>query len=179
MEHIQPVFQRLSREAATEPLKELTRYIQFTWIDSSWCHPRRWSVFQQATRTNNDLEGWHRRLNVKAKKGNLSFYTMIHLLPQETEMVNVQVRLLTQGVVLRNHRKKIQKNAHQAVTILVKVHWWWTLDIPTTEVVFTFEWTLLSGEHISIDHTLYISCIFHIYFIYIYTYMYAVIVIND
>ena len=82
-EHIQPVFQRRSREAATEPLKQLTRYIQTTWIDSSWCPPRRWSVFQQATRTNNDLEGWHRRLNVKAKKGNLALYTMIHLLSQE------------------------------------------------------------------------------------------------
>ena len=105
-EHIQPVFQRLSHEAATEPLKELTRYIQTTWIDSSWCPPHRWSVFQQATRTNNDLEGWHRRLNVKAKKCNLALYTMIHLLSQEAEMVNVQVRLVTQGVVLRNHRKK-------------------------------------------------------------------------
>ena len=108
-EHIQPVCQRLSREATTEPLKQLTRYIQTTWIDSSWCPPRRWSVFQQATRTNNDLEGWHRRLNVKAKKGNLALYTMIHLLSQEAEMVNVQVRLVTQGVVLRNHRKKYKK----------------------------------------------------------------------
>ena len=108
-EHIQPVFQRLSREATTEPLKQLTRYIQTTWIDSTWCPPRRWSVFQQATRTNNDLEGWHRRLNVKAKKGNLALYTMIHLLSQEAEMVNVQVRLVTQGVVLRNHRKKYKK----------------------------------------------------------------------
>ena len=34
---------------------------------------------------------------------------MIHLLSQEAEMVNVQVRLVTQGVVLRNHRKKYKK----------------------------------------------------------------------
>ena len=43
------------------------------------------------------------------KKGNLALYTMIHLLSQEAEMVNVQVRLVTQGVVLRNHRKKYKK----------------------------------------------------------------------
>jgi hypothetical protein len=39
-----------------------------------------WSVFKQALRTNNDVEGWHHKLNIKARKGNLQFYLPITLM---------------------------------------------------------------------------------------------------
>jgi hypothetical protein len=45
--------------------------IEDTWMTSTvWTVPT-WSVFNQSIRTNNDVEGWHHKLNRKAHKGNL------------------------------------------------------------------------------------------------------------
>ena len=76
-EHIHPMFQLLQERAATEPLQEITDYIQLTWIESTVWSLESWNVFGQSVRTNNDMEGWHHQLNAKAKKGNLSFYMLV------------------------------------------------------------------------------------------------------
>jgi hypothetical protein len=48
-----------------------------------------WSVFMLSVRTNNDCEGWHRRLNVQARRGTLPFYTLIALLHEEARLVQL------------------------------------------------------------------------------------------
>jgi len=49
----------------------------------------KWSVFNQAVRTNNDVEGWHGLLNRHAKKGNLSFYFMIALMHEQSRLTDL------------------------------------------------------------------------------------------
>ena len=44
-------------------MKRLVSYIGSTWIKSTTFPPEDWSVYGQAIRTNNDLEGWHHGLN--------------------------------------------------------------------------------------------------------------------
>ncbi|KAK2167713.1 hypothetical protein LSH36_25g09066 [Paralvinella palmiformis] len=46
-------------------LHQLLDYIQRTWIYSNVWHPEFWSQSQRSVRTNNDCEGWHRKLNCK------------------------------------------------------------------------------------------------------------------
>ncbi|KAH3830387.1 hypothetical protein DPMN_103651 [Dreissena polymorpha] len=46
-----------------------------------------WYVFDRSIRTNNDCEGWHHRLNRRAKKGNLPFYLLVQLLFEEAKML--------------------------------------------------------------------------------------------
>jgi hypothetical protein len=71
-EHIKTMFISLQREAYDEPLQALCAYIQSTWIESAkWPH-NTWSVFMNPIRTNNDAEGWHRRINHAAAKCQLS-----------------------------------------------------------------------------------------------------------
>ena len=62
---------------------------------------------RQPVRTNNDVEGWHCRLNVKANHGRLNLYQLIHLLHTESQLVDVSVRMLSECGTMR-----LQKNAY-------------------------------------------------------------------
>ena len=66
--HIEPPFHRLAEKATTEKLQELCDYIKITWLHSIW-PVESWSV-----RTNNDVKGWHQRLNQRACDGSPPFY---------------------------------------------------------------------------------------------------------
>ncbi|XP_074625395.1 uncharacterized protein LOC141883714 [Acropora palmata] len=54
---ISRMFLRLEVQAQTEPLKNLVAYIRRQWIESTVFLPKNWSVYTQAIRTNNDIEG--------------------------------------------------------------------------------------------------------------------------
>ena len=56
-------------------------------------------------RTNNDVEGWHGMLNRHAKRGNLSLYLMVRLLHEQAQLVDMQVRLVSEEKVKRRQRK--------------------------------------------------------------------------
>ncbi|KAL5015438.1 hypothetical protein ScPMuIL_009708 [Solemya velum] len=89
-EHILPTFTKLEEKATNDRIKDVMTYIKETWITSTvWTIPS-WSVFGQHIRTNNDVEGWHNRLNQKAKKGNLQFYLLLTLLYQEARQLPVK-----------------------------------------------------------------------------------------
>ena len=53
-------------ETSSQAIQHLVAYIDVNWIRSTTWPPSSWSVFMQAVRTNNDVEGWHRRLNKRA-----------------------------------------------------------------------------------------------------------------
>lgn len=60
-------------------------------------------------RTNNDCEGWHYRLNAKAKHGRLNLYQLVQLLAAEASLVSVHVRLLSEGTTTRLQRSSYTK----------------------------------------------------------------------
>ena len=70
-EHIVAAFDLLAaRVTATTPmLLELVAYMRSTWITGAVFTPRDWCVYRQVVRTNNDVEGWHYRLNHRGKRG--------------------------------------------------------------------------------------------------------------
>jgi hypothetical protein len=51
------VFHRLKLEANTDALQQFTDYISTNWVYGTTFTPRDWSVYGQAIRTNNDIEG--------------------------------------------------------------------------------------------------------------------------
>ena len=63
---ISRMFLPLEVQAQTEPLENLVAYIRRQWIESTVFLPKNWSVYKQAIRTNNDIEGWHNALNGRA-----------------------------------------------------------------------------------------------------------------
>ena len=103
-QHITPIFRRLEQEA-TAALTPLLQYVGRTWIGSNVWTPASWSVYFQSVRTNNDLEGWHTRLNARGRAG-MNLYMLVALLHDESSMIPVQVRLVSEGK-LRRHQRKV------------------------------------------------------------------------
>lgn len=99
-EHIEATFATL-KEKACDNLQPLVEYIETQWISSSTFPPKNWSIFMCATRTNNDVEGWHRRLNGKAGRGQLRLYSLVPLLHREAEMIPLQMKLISEKKLKR------------------------------------------------------------------------------
>ena len=77
-------FQRLQRQAESPTIAEFAEYVNSTWISNATWSPADWTVFKQAVRTNNHLEGWHHGINRRAAgKSQLPLYVLIKLLHQE------------------------------------------------------------------------------------------------
>ena len=108
--HIEPVFERLASKAGTTILQQLVTYIRTTWIQSTQWTPTAWSIFKQSVRTNNDVEGWHFRLNHAAKKGQLGLYVLAALLHREARLVDIQVQLVSD--------KKVKKIQHRQYAVV-------------------------------------------------------------
>ncbi|XP_071949829.1 uncharacterized protein [Antedon mediterranea] len=66
----------------------------------------RWQMmFRQQIRTNNDVEGYHQRLNQRAKKSNLHFYLLCKLLLDEGQTVAIHAELVGREDNLRNQSR--------------------------------------------------------------------------
>jgi len=79
--------------------------------------PETWSIFNRSIRTNNDVEGWHRRLNGKAMKGQLNLYLLLELLAAEAALVDVELALLKESSVIRRQRKSSQSTTTKLFAI--------------------------------------------------------------
>ena len=103
-QHIAPIFRRLQREATTDALTPLLQYMNRTWIMSDIWPPAAWSVYYQSVRTNNDIEGWHNRLNSRGR-AQMNVYMLVSLLHDESCMIPIQVRLVSEGKLQRYQKK--------------------------------------------------------------------------
>jgi hypothetical protein len=102
-------------------------YIRTTWLESNVWSVDDLSVFGLTIRTNNDVEGWHRRLNERASRGHLQLYLMIQLLYDEASYVDIQVALISEGKSLRHVRRKYSRikcdfGLQLAIGIAYEVH---------------------------------------------------------
>jgi len=87
-------------------------------IDNSLWPPSSWPVFRQPIRTNNDCEGWHRRLNHHAGSAQLNLYRMVQLLHSEAKLASLNVRLLSEGYVTR-----VQRRAYMKLHTRISKYW--------------------------------------------------------
>jgi hypothetical protein len=113
-QHIQPVFNSILAldTPATPmpiPLRQLLDYINATWIQSTLWPPACWSVFNRSIRTNNDVEGYHRRLNTKTHRHNLPFYQLVELLHSESKFVDIQAQFISDDKLKRDQRQHFKQ----------------------------------------------------------------------
>ena len=107
---ISSMFLRLEVQAQTEPLKNLVAYIRRQWIESTVFLPKNWSVYKQAIRNNNDIEGWH---NARAGgQSGLSMYSLIELLEREARLTAVTIRQDLTGITYSKDKSRIQLQSH-------------------------------------------------------------------
>jgi len=105
-EHVAQTFESLCEQTSDARLNDLTSYVRETWMASSIWSPGEWTAFMEPVRTNNDVEGWHRRLNQQAQRGQLAFYLLVRLLKNEADVVSLQARLVSAKKLKRFQRKK-------------------------------------------------------------------------
>lgn len=114
---IEGTLDELYSEATTDAQRQLCTYIRATWINSSIWPPSCWSVFMRRIRSNNDVEGWHRRLNVKAAKGHLNMYRLFELLSAEASLVDTQLQLMKESAIIRRQRQSSRTATARLFTI--------------------------------------------------------------
>ena len=66
--------------------------------------PAAWSVYYQSVRTNNDIKGWHNRLNSRGR-AQMNVYMLVSLLHDKSCMIPIQVRLVSEGKLQRYQKK--------------------------------------------------------------------------
>ena len=116
---IPSAFERLRRSVSSQPLLQFLQYVADTWVYGSFWSPEDWSVYMEAVRTNNDIEGWHNRINRKANgKSQLPFYLLIGLLHQEARLTGIHIRLVSKKKLKRNHRR-----AYRSIQGRLFQHW--------------------------------------------------------
>ncbi|OWF36870.1 hypothetical protein KP79_PYT02735 [Mizuhopecten yessoensis] len=73
-------------------------YVYNTWIRSRVFKIKEWSVYGESIWTNNDVEGWHNRLNSRcSNRGPVPFYPLIQELFKEATAIPLQVRMISEG----------------------------------------------------------------------------------
>ena len=109
-EHIQATWEEVnSRVQGHEQFKALLAYVRTTWLESTVWDCNSWSLYRRAIRTNNDVEGWHNRVNTKAGQ-KPPFFQLLQILHREARLVPLQVRLLNEGRIVRQQRRVTQRH---------------------------------------------------------------------
>ena len=91
------------------PLRKLIDYIQDNWVHTTKWPTSNWSVYNRSIRTNNDCEGWHRRVNSKVRRHHLPFYQLVEFLHQEATLVTLQAQLVAEDKLKRDQRSRFKK----------------------------------------------------------------------
>ncbi|KAK2140357.1 hypothetical protein LSH36_1381g00007 [Paralvinella palmiformis] len=112
-EYIPAQFEEMKAAGPPPTTNRLLAYYRAQWLENRVCPVAFWNAFNRTIRTNNDVEGWHHLFfNIVTNQSSLNMYKLIHLLHVEARNVNIQVSFLSNGALLRHHRKQIQKGLY-------------------------------------------------------------------
>ena len=105
-DEIEPMFEHLKAQAATDQLRQFVEYVSQTWIHNQTWPPSSWSVYMMAIRSNNDIQGWHHGLHHRASgKWHMPFYTLLDLL-HPARLTALRIRLVSKKKLERIQRVK-------------------------------------------------------------------------
>ena len=85
--------------------KYLLAYYERTWLQSTVWSPRNISVYHRLVRTNNDSEGYHRRLNGICREDHPPFYKLREILYNEVKLISRTAKLVSNQSV-KMHRSR-------------------------------------------------------------------------
>ncbi|XP_033727627.1 uncharacterized protein LOC117316958 [Pecten maximus] len=106
-EQIVETVMRLDDRVTSPALASLMDYIDRTWIRSRTFPVSSSSIFMSPIRTNNDVEGWHNRLNSRVNiRGPVPFYLLLQELFREATAIPLQSKMVCENKLARYQRKK-------------------------------------------------------------------------
>lgn len=95
-----------------DKLDLLFNYIKRNWIDSSTFPPSTWNVYRKETRSNNDCEGWHRRICCATETAPPMF-CLISILFSDSEKLPLQNQMVEDGSLQRVQRRDVRDRKRQ------------------------------------------------------------------
>ena len=111
-----------------------------TWMTSTVWTIDTWSMYREPVRTNNEVEGWHRRINSRASRTNLQLYLLVPLLHHEAEH---QVHLLSNNKLRRYQRKKYRQLQGQIFEL-------WEKYDETNMIIFCYVRYIIMGVYVTL-----------------------------
>ena len=95
---------------------QLCHYFDRTWLKNTIWQVDNISIFMLPIRTKNDIEGYHRTLNSKGRRGKLQFYLLTKLLRKEVDSVDMTASLVSHGSVLHpsSSKKKYTESSNKS-----------------------------------------------------------------
>ncbi|XP_041377032.1 uncharacterized protein LOC121389461 [Gigantopelta aegis] len=93
-----------------------------TWFRSSVWKVENWSIFGLPIRTNNNTEGWHRRINARATRDGIQFYLLVPLLLREAKLVKMTMERVSDGRLGRLQRSKQRTRQGEVFQIWTQYH---------------------------------------------------------
>ena len=87
-------------------LTDLMQYMRSTWFNSSVWKPANLCSYQRLVRTNNDVEGYHRRLNQRCVTAHPSIYKLLEVIHSEARLVELTAKLISSNAVGMTRSKK-------------------------------------------------------------------------
>ena len=111
------VFRRMDQEPCCPQIRQLLEYVASQWIYSNVFPVECWTVFERSFRTNNDVEGWHHKLNEAARGAGLNLYVLIQLLYDEARDV-VYTCEQVQNDEIKRRRRKVYVDLHEKILAL-------------------------------------------------------------
>lgn len=95
-------------------LKKWFGYVHRTWITNANWPISSWCQHYRKLRTNNDVEGWHTRVNVHCGRRQhgkgLPLYMLIDVLAKEAQLVELYEEML-----LQNHRLRVKRKTYASL----------------------------------------------------------------
>ncbi|KAJ8298550.1 hypothetical protein KUTeg_023893 [Tegillarca granosa] len=105
--YLQPS-RNFKKKLRSHNFKKLTSYVHGTWMTSTVWMVEHWTVFMTATRTNNNVEGRHNRLNTKVTKHNFRSTVL-----KEAKLLLVQCKMVSEEKLQRHQRKHTRQLQYQ------------------------------------------------------------------
>ena len=100
-------WKKICDETEADPrIRHLMNYVSETWFNSTVWRPRDICAYQRLVRTNNDVEGYHLRLNTKCHDRHPPIYSLIKLLYDEAKLVKFNCKLVSSQTVKVTRRKQ-------------------------------------------------------------------------
>lgn len=115
-EHVERAFKRLEEKmlALNDPrINVLINYFEENWLSEHRFNVTDWCVFMRYIRTNNDVEGWHRRLNGNLPHPHPNLYQLLLILYRESLICKINVQLVSDHQLSRRQKKNYKSKECQ------------------------------------------------------------------
>ena len=86
------------------------QYMENQWFRNPTVSPQEICQYRRLGRTNNDVEGYHRRLNIRIENTHPPLYQLLEVIWRESQLVDVTAKIVSSANVRTERKRKTLEN---------------------------------------------------------------------